>query len=49
MTQYDRPSAWERHMREPTLHVCPCGAHFEKIRGTNMLACADCGEVRWLV
>ena len=37
------------HQRDKTVHVCPCGEYFEQLRGTNMLACAECGEVRWLV
>lgn len=49
MSLYDRPYAWEIHQRDKTVHVCPCGAYFDQIRKTNMLACKECGEVRWLV
>ena len=49
MTQYDRPRAWEQHGYLKTVHTCTCGDFFNQISGTNMLACLNCGETRWLV
>lgn len=49
MSTYNRPSSWEEHSYRPTLHPCPCGQMLVQVGETTMLACHECGEVRWIV
>lgn len=37
------------HTYRPTINLCPCGEFLSQIVGTNMLACLECGETRWLI